>query len=49
MKNGAFIMATGRSDYPNTINNSYVFPGIFRAIIDHNIKIVTLNMQIAAA
>jgi malate dehydrogenase (oxaloacetate-decarboxylating) len=32
MKNGCFIYASGRSDFPNQVNNSLVFPGIFRSI-----------------
>ena len=35
---GAFIVATGRSDYPNQINNSLVFPGLFRGALDAQIK-----------
>ena len=31
---GAFIVATGRSDYPNQINNSLVFPGFWRGVLD---------------
>lgn len=34
---GAFIIATGRSDYPNQINNSLVFPGAFKAMLDNDI------------
>ncbi len=34
---GAFIVATGRSDYPNQINNSLVFPGLFKAMLDSQI------------
>lgn len=34
---GAYIIATGRSDYPNQINNSLVFPGAFRAMLDFQI------------
>jgi len=34
---GAYIVATGRSDYPNQINNSLVFPGAFKAMLDKNI------------
>lgn len=34
---GAFIVATGRSDYPNQINNSLMFPGAFKAMLDNNI------------
>jgi len=36
-KAGAFVVATGRSDYPNQINNSLVFPNAFRAMLDFNI------------
>jgi len=36
-KSGAYIVATGRSDYPNQINNSLVFPGAFRAMLDKKI------------
>jgi malate dehydrogenase (oxaloacetate-decarboxylating) len=31
---GAFIIATGRSDYPNQVNNSLVFPGLFKATLE---------------
>jgi malate dehydrogenase (oxaloacetate-decarboxylating) len=34
---GAFVVATGRSDYPNQINNSLVFPGAFKAMLDKKI------------
>lgn len=34
---GAFVMATGRSDFPNQINNSLVFPGIFKGVFEANI------------
>jgi malate dehydrogenase (oxaloacetate-decarboxylating) len=34
---GAFVVATGRSDYPNQINNSLVFPGAFKAMLDYQI------------
>ncbi len=37
MSSGVYIMATGRSDYPNQINNSLVFPGAFRAMLDKKI------------
>jgi malate dehydrogenase (oxaloacetate-decarboxylating) len=33
---GAFIVGTGRSDFPNQINNALVFPGIFRGLLDAN-------------
>lgn len=48
-KAGAFIMATGRSDYDNQINNSLSFPGVFRGALDHNVKIITTSMLIKAA
>lgn len=35
---GAFIYASGRSDFSNQINNSLVFPGIFKGILKHNLK-----------
>ncbi len=35
---GAFIVATGRSDYPNQVNNVLGFPGLFRGALDHKIK-----------
>jgi malate dehydrogenase (oxaloacetate-decarboxylating) len=46
---GAAIVATGRSDYPNQLNNVLVFPGVFRGALDHRVKVVTIAMQIAAA
>ncbi|MFA6047541.1 MAG: NADP-dependent malic enzyme [Parcubacteria group bacterium] len=46
---GARIIATGRSDYPNQINNVLVFPGIFRGALDNNIKKITDNHKLAAA
>ncbi len=36
-ESGAYIVATGRSDYPNQINNSLVFPGLFKAMLDNQI------------
>ena len=45
---GAFIVATGRSDFPNQINNSVVFPGLFRATIDTRAPKITMEMKIAA-
>lgn len=36
-ESGAYIVATGRSDYPNQINNSLVFPGAFKAMLDYKI------------
>jgi malic enzyme len=46
---GAFIVATGRSDFPNQINNSLAFPGIFRAAVDVKAKNITIEMKIAAS
>lgn len=46
---GARIVATGRSDFPNQINNSLGFPGIFRGTLDVRAKIITDEMCIAAA
>jgi malate dehydrogenase (oxaloacetate-decarboxylating) len=48
-KAGAFIVGTGRSDYPNQINNVLAFPGVFRGAIDHGIKQITEEMKLAAA
>ena len=46
---GAKIIGTGRSDYPNQINNVLVFPGLFRGILDKRAKEITTEMQLAAA
>jgi malate dehydrogenase (oxaloacetate-decarboxylating) len=46
---GAVIAATGRSDFPNQVNNSLVFPGIFRGVLDVRARTVTDGMAIAAA
>ena len=46
---GARVVATGRSDYPNQINNVLAFPGIFRGALDARAKDITAEMQIAAA
>ena len=48
-KGGARIIATGRSDYPNQINNVLVFPGIFRGALDAQATDITEEMKIAAA
>ena len=45
---GAYIVATGRSDFPNQINNSVVFPGLFRATIDTRAPKITMEMKVAA-
>jgi len=46
---GAFIVGTGRSDFPNQINNVLAFPGIFRGALDARASNITDDMQIAAA
>jgi len=43
------IVATGRSDYPNQINNVLVFPGFFRGLLDCRARGFTTAMEIAAA
>lgn len=48
-KGGAAIVATGRSDYPNQVNNVLVFPGIFRGALDGRAKKITPMMKLAAA
>jgi malate dehydrogenase (oxaloacetate-decarboxylating)(NADP+) len=49
MKNRKYIMATGRSDFPNQINNVLGFPFIFRGALDVRASKITLNMKISAA
>lgn len=46
---GATVVATGRSDFPNQINNSLAFPGIFRGALDNNVNAITDDMKLAAA
>lgn len=46
---GAAIVGTGRSDFPNQINNALVFPGVFRGLLDGRIKKITQKMKISAA
>ncbi|HAV11342.1 MAG TPA: NAD-dependent malic enzyme [Candidatus Moranbacteria bacterium] len=48
-KGGAAIVATGRSDYPNQINNVLAFPGIFRGALDNKIKKITDTHKLKAA
>jgi malate dehydrogenase (oxaloacetate-decarboxylating) len=45
----AAVIATGRSDYPNQINNVLAFPGVFRGALDVRARAITHGMQIAAA
>ncbi len=46
---GARVVGTGRSDFPNQINNVLVFPGIFRGALDCGAKAITEEMKLAAA
>ena len=46
---GAMVIATGRSDFPNQVNNSLVFPGIFRGALDNGVSEITDDMKLAAA
>ena len=46
---GAVVIATGRSDFPNQINNSLAFPGIFRGALDNRVNEITDDMKLEAA
>ncbi len=46
---GTFIIATGRSDFPNQVNNALAFPGIFRGALDNGVQKITDEHKIAAA
>jgi len=48
-KGGAAVIGTGRSDFPNQINNSLAFPGIFRGALDHHVTKITDQMKLKAA
>ena len=48
-KAGAYIIATGRSDFPNQVNNALVFPGIFRGALDKRITKITIDMLVRVA
>ena len=45
----AAIVATGRSDFPNQINNVLAFPGVFRGALDAGARRITEQMKVAAA
>lgn len=49
LKAGAAVVGTGRSDFPNQINNSLAFPGIFRGALEHRVGNITDAMKIRAA
>ena len=46
---GAYVVGTGRSDYPNQINNVLAFPGLFRGALDCRAKTINEEMKLAAA
>lgn len=46
---GAAVVATGRSDFPNQVNNALAFPGVFRGALDNKVKKITDTHKIAAA
>ena len=48
-KGGAVVIATGRSDFPNQVNNSLAFPGIFRGALDNKVRRITEDMKLKAA
>ncbi|MDP6475775.1 MAG: malic enzyme-like NAD(P)-binding protein, partial [Alphaproteobacteria bacterium] len=49
LKGGAAVVGTGRSDFPNQVNNVLVFPGIFRGALDAGSPVIDGEMKIAAA
>jgi malate dehydrogenase (oxaloacetate-decarboxylating) len=46
---GAVVVATGRSDFPNQINNVLAFPGVFRGALDAGARVINEEMKVAAA
>ncbi|MCP3028615.1 NADP-dependent malic enzyme [Halobacillus sp. A5] len=46
---GAVVVGTGRSDYPNQINNLLAFPGIFKGALNKKVRDITIDMKVAAA
>lgn len=48
-KAGAAVVATGRSDFPNQVNNALVFPGVFRGALDRGVQQITDAMKLKAA
>src|SRR5664279_4790576 len=49
MPDNVAVVATGRSDYANQINNVLVFPGLFRGLLDSRARSVSISMKVAAA
>ncbi|MDB5265263.1 MAG: NAD-dependent malic enzyme [Parcubacteria group bacterium] len=48
-KGGAMVIGTGRSDFPNQINNALVFPGVFRGALDKGVRMITMESKLRAA
>src|SRR5262249_36379175 len=48
-KAGAKVIATGRSDFPNQVNNSLAFPGVFRGALDNGVTKITDDIKLKAA
>lgn len=46
---GVAVLATGRSDFPNQVNNAIAFPGIFRGALDNSVRMITDDHKLAAA
>lgn len=46
---GAVVVATGRSDFPNQVNNALAFPGIFKGALDNGVRVITEEMKIQVA
>ena len=49
LKAGAAVVATGRSDFPNQVNNALAFPGIFRGALDNRVRSITDEHKVKAA
>lgn len=49
LRAGAMVVGTGRSDFPNQINNALVFPGVFRGALDRRVGAITVAMKVRAA
>lgn len=48
-KAGAAVVATGRSDFPNQVNNALAFPGLFKGALEHGVHVFTTDMKLRAA
>ncbi|GMA63125.1 hypothetical protein GCM10025859_35650 [Alicyclobacillus fastidiosus] len=49
LEHGVLVVGTGRSDYPNQVNNVLAFPGVFRGVLDARASHITQRMKAAAA